>query len=132
MSRKLDVLEKLRRQRPESEALAAILDYLTLVPGVRIRRIRELAGADGRYHQGGVEGEPDLQGWVKLEFLKLDGAPISLPLFIECKRSGPRGRRRGMQRAFIEQARADGCIALFADCVEDIRAELKRWNVRCP
>lgn len=61
-------------------------------------------------------GIPDLMGWYKR------GESFGpIPLFIECKRPG--GVRRPAQIAFIEDAKADGCIAFFAeswiDCVKE-------------
>jgi len=74
-------------------------------------------------------GLPDLQGYVpggKFEPVFKCACPV--PLYIEMKRPG-RHRRRPEQVAFIDRAKADGCIALFATGWDDVSRELRSRGV---
>lgn len=133
--------ERLLRQRPEKEAVAGILEYLALIPEVHVARFDAIEGKNGRWRQGGFRGCPDICGWVSFEDVQVRDsnagfifcAPtMAVPLYLEVKRRGPAGVRRGEQVAFIELARRSGCIAAFVTDVVETRAELRKWGVRAP
>jgi hypothetical protein len=74
--------------------------------------------------QPNVAGIPDIVGWVPPGVLS-EGGPWGRPLFIEVKR--PKGGREEIeQKEFIERAKSEGAIAIFArgwdECAEQLRA----------
>ncbi len=111
----------------EEHVVLEIMQRLALA-GVKVKRIKERIPeirngrkfwrGRGLMGSGASEaGISDLIGWVKT-CVHDELEDISLPVFIEVKRPG--GRRRPAQEAFIAEAKADGCIAFFADCWEDV------------
>ena len=108
--------------RKEREIQKAILAYLALVPTVTAWRNNSGAAMlpkDGRGTfmpvRFGFKGLADIGGWVK-------ASPWPRPLYIEVKREG---RYPDVyQRAFLDKARADGCLVIVARNVEDVRRGL--------
>lgn len=128
-----DLLRRLKAQRPESDRLAAILEYLAMVPGcVAWRQNVGAMKIEGRFVKFGVDGLPDICGYVSRQRPVFGAGAIvaAQPLYLEVKREG--GRRRPAQTAFVTMARAAGCIAAFVTCVADVQAELRAAGVRCP
>jgi hypothetical protein len=111
--------------RKEREILKAILAYLALVPYVVAWRnnsgaaILPKSKADGTGTwmpvRFGFKGLPDIGGWVRAE-------PWPRPLYIEVKREGR--YPDAYQRAFLDKARADGCLVIVARSVDDVRRGL--------
>lgn len=79
-------------------------------------------------------GIPDLIGYVPKRMVAGDNpfgllSPVpAAPLFIEVKRPG--GKRREMQKRFIEEAKAGGCIAFFAESWSDVVRELQGCGIK--
>lgn len=83
-------------------------------------------------------GIPDLIGHFRVEKSHeqgVDGHGIvrcrwweTIPLYIEVKRPG--GKRREMQKRFIEEAKAGGCIAFFAESWSDVVRELQGCGIK--
>lgn len=72
-----------------------------------------------------VSGIPDLVGWIPRKLLLPlpdSGVSRAIPVYIEVKRPG--GVRRPAQILFIEEARADGCVAFFAESWADVMREM--------
>ncbi len=107
---------------------------------IKVWRIAERIPVKGRRWQRlSTPGLPDLMGWICNQTLICESATkkktvfrglYPLPVLIEVKRPG--GVHRAAQTQFIEEAKADGCIAFFAeswnDCVQEfakIGMELK-------
>lgn len=94
----------------EEDVVEEITTRLWLQHRIKVWRIRERIPGQGRLSTAGI---PDLVGWL----------PGGIFLGIECKRQG--GVHRVAQTQFIEGAKADGCIAFFAeswqDCVDNFR-----------
>jgi hypothetical protein len=59
-------------------------------------------------------GIPDLFGWIKRSMT------YGIPFYIEVKRPGD-NRHRPAQTKFIEEAKADGVIAFFAESYLDVQ-----------
>jgi hypothetical protein len=129
-----DPLATLKAQRPESDRIPPILTYLALVPGAVAWR-QNVGGAyftnaagKSQYVKFGETGLPDICGWVLVPEVPNVTGPC--PLYLEVKREG--GRRRPAQTAFVEMAKAAGCVAGFVTCVDEVRALLQANGVRCP
>ena len=97
---------------------------------IKVFRINCPAGGKVRPNEPGI---PDLIGWVPSALMR----PINvdaLPLFIEVKRPKGAGHRGGVHRPaqirFIEEAKADGCIAFFADSWEQCVQELEKYGIK--
>ena len=81
-------------------------------------------------------GIPDLIGWIPAQKVTkaMNIDPAATPLFIEVKRPKATGRRGGVKRVaqirFIEDAKADGCIAFFADSWDDVVRELTAVGIK--
>lgn len=78
----------------------------------------------------GPKGQPDLQGWIPASKLSAD---MAMPIYIETKR--PVGGRKTIEQiAFIENAKRDGCFAMFAKSVDEVVTEWDRLIPRrsCP
>lgn len=110
---------------------------------IKVFRIRERI-PDPRWAKNkqklSAKGIPDLIGWAKrnLQYkcmLPHHGEPCGgnltvvtpVPLYIEVKRPG--GGRRPAQLQFIEEAKADGCIAFFAESWEDVVREFESIGI---
>ncbi len=88
---------------------------------IKVWRIRERIPGQGGFSTPGI---PDLIGWA----IRRDWTPnTTVPLFIEVKRPG--GVRRPAQERWIAEAKADGCIAFFAESWEDVVRELKTFGL---
>lgn len=110
--------------RPEREILRAILDYLATRRDVVAWRNNVGAVKEGeRFIRFGMKGLPDIIGWKRLDIV-VPGHPLDLTLHpaaflaIEVKAHG--APIRPEQAAFLEQARAAGCIAFVARSIEDV------------
>lgn len=83
-----------------------------------------------------VAGLPDLTGWLPKGLLtygsliqsgRLVTTSHPVPLWIEVKRPG--GARRTAQTQFIAEAKADGCVAFFAESWVDVVQNLRQAGV---
>ena len=84
--------------------------------GVTISRVGDiLTLKHPRMVELGIEGTPDLEGY----------SSTGRAIYIEVKRPG--GKRREAQSRFIHAALAAGCLAGFAESVEDAR---KIWGAQ--
>ena len=98
--------------------------------------VSETRGADGKIicknwrGSKSTPGIPDLFGWIpKGKVHQAVLAPI--PFYIEAKRPVG-GRHRPAQIMFIQDAQADGVIACFAKCWEDVVAEFEKHGIHLP
>jgi len=71
-------------------------------------------------------GHPDLHGWFKRG---PSFAPV--PVYIEVKAPG-RHKKRPAQIEFITRAKADGCIAFFAQGWDDVVREFHNFGITLP
>ncbi len=112
---------KLKAHIVEEDVVEEIETRLWLQYRIRVWRIRERLPGMGKMSAPGI---PDLCGWIpqRKEWHGFDLGCKAVPLFIECKRPG--GARRLAQTQFIEDARADGCIAFFAESWDDVVREM--------
>lgn len=110
----------------EKTIVKSLMDTLPLFK-IRVMRINAPVPC-ARCHtfstQPNVAGIPDIVGWVPPGML-CGGGPWGRPLFIEVKR--PKGGRAEVeQKEFIERAKSEGAIAIFArgwdECAEQLRA----------
>lgn len=114
----------------ERHVVREIVDRLWLQAGIKVWVINQPVG--GKTPQN-VPGIPDLWGWVPhLRYVnheKGTSTPnFALPLMIEVKRPG--GVRSPAQERFIEEAKAGGCVAFFAESWDDVVRELARVGVQ--
>ena len=117
----------LKSQITEEMVVREIQERLSY-DGIKVFRVRERIPTKtkcGNYCRKSVAGIPDLIGWIPRSML------CTRPVFIECKRHVGADYRPS-QIAFIDQARADGCIAIFADCWEDVRRGFKEFGIELP
>lgn len=106
----------------EEHILKQIVTLLWMQARIRVVRINCPVGGKVRPNEAGI---PDLIGWVpcKPPLPGQDsGGEKARPLFIECKRPG--GVHRVAQTRFIEEAKAAGCIAFFAESWTDVIREM--------
>lgn len=109
----------------EKHVLREIMDRLWMQGKIKVWQINQPVG--GKVQQN-VSGIPDLIGFIPWRTpLRAPCVPnymkSALPLFIEVKRPG--GHRRFYQERFIEEARAGGAIAFFAESWADVCKELR-------
>lgn len=119
-------------QPKEEPFVKQIMEGLNLC-GIPCYRIRErLPGS--KMSQAGI---PDLIGWIpskKTAYMIPDKTTVNViwlravPLFIEVKRPG-KHRRSIEQIEFINRAKRDGCIAMFASSIDDVRRELNEHGI---
>lgn len=98
---------------------------------IKVWRIRERIPGRG---PGALStpGIPDLIGWIHQVRCTWDGIKtdnrFAIPLFIEVKRPG--GVHRIAQERWIAEAKADGCIAFFAESWADVVRELTQFGIK--
>ena len=112
----------------EEHVLREIVDRLWLQAKIKMWRINQPVAGKTRQNEAGI---PDLMGWIpcKSPSQRLDsGDERAVPLYIEVKRPG--GVRRTAQIRFIEEARAGGCAAFFAESWTDVMRELYPYGLR--
>lgn len=116
----------------EEHILKEIVTRLWLEYRIPVFRINCPVGGKVRPN---VRGLPDLVGYVPQNRAQRTGIgrDVQIPpqraisLWIEVKR--PKGHRRPEQEQFIRQAKADGCIAFFAESWELVAAELQYHGI---
>lgn len=118
----------------EEHVLTEIVDRLWIQANIKMWRIRERIPGKGFLSTPGL---PDIVGWIKAKKITPpEGAilnyhmlpwPKAIPLFIEVKRPG--GARRAAQIRFIDEAKADGCVAFFAESWADVVRELAKVGI---
>ncbi len=103
----------------EQDIQRAILSLLAL-RGFRVFR-RNVAGvmkmASGGFMKVGEKGQSDIYGWHRGTGRHIE---------VEVKRPGKEPNQ--LQRAYLDDAHMDGCIAFYADSVDMVEAELKRYG----
>lgn len=112
----------------EEHVLKEIVTRLWLQAKIKVVRINCAVGGKVRPNEPGI---PDLVGWIPSTILDAEVMPRttwSLPLFIEVKRPG--GARRPAQIRFIEEAKAGGCAAFFAESWTDVMRELYSFGIK--
>jgi hypothetical protein len=114
----------------ERHVVREIMDRLWLQAKIKVWQINQPYG--GKVKQN-VSGIPDLIGFIPWRTPMTEPASpnystAALPLFIEVKRPG--GHRRLMQKLFIEEARAGGAIAFFAESWCDVVREFKNIGIK--
>ena len=114
--------------RPESEIVRAILDYLATRRDVVAWRNNVGAVTEGeRFIRFGVKGLPDIIGWqAVIADLATNDVPAFLPYarFLALEVKAPGAPIRPQQAAFLERARAAGCLAFVARSIDDVRRGL--------
>lgn len=111
---------RLTKSEPlEAQVLKTVLRTLELHPAVgKVWRMNTgagklvRAGGASQWIQFGFPGSPDIYGYMK------DGRAI----YCEVKR--PSGRVKPEQAAFLQQAKAAGCVAFIARSADDVMREL--------
>lgn len=103
----------------EEHVINEILSRLTWAK-IKIYRIRERIPGKWKLSTPGI---PDLIGWVPQKWGEHGWEKTAIPLFIECK--SRTGVHRVAQTRFIEEAKADGCVAFFASSWEDVVRNFK-------
>lgn len=138
----VDPLAQLRRQRPETDRVYAILEALPLIDRKVFAWRQNVGGADypkvggGFQHvEFGIPGLADIVGWrwecldcllAKQHMRSYCGTRrYARALYIEVKREKERPNPK--QRAFLERAKQDGAIVIVATCVEDVTRGLKEY-----
>lgn len=98
-------------------------------------RVRERIPGEGALSEAGI---PDVGGWIPGSRHKrlvvhgpMLGADWALPFYIEVKRMG-RHEKRPAQITFIERAKHDGCLALFAQGWDDVVREFQKFGITLP
>ena len=112
----------------EEMVLKEIVDRLWFQAKIRVVRINCAVGGKVRPNEAGI---PDLTGWIPriVEAYTVSGLKKwAIPLYIEVKRPG--GARRPAQIRFIEDAKAGGCAAFFAECWLDVVRELYSFGIK--
>lgn len=118
----------------EEPVVQQILDGLR-VHGIAAWRVKERISRCWKCKQfigrPSTSGIPDIIGWIPRRVASVDGLVqiVPIPVYIEVKRPVG-GVKRAAQIAFIEQARAAGCVACFARGWDDVARELLAHGFR--
>jgi hypothetical protein len=106
----------------ERHIVKEFVDRLWFQAKIKVWVINQPVGGKTPQNEAGI---PDLVGFVPKRMVQTGDNPFGLlspapaiPLFIEVKRPG--GRRRPAQERFIEEAKAGGCCAFFAESWKDV------------
>lgn len=102
----------------EEQILRVIVIEAWLRFKIKLVRINCPVGGKVRPNERGI---PDLIGHMPGPRFS-DAIRLPLPVYIEVKVPG--GRRRPEQVEFIANAKADGCVAFFAESWTDVEREL--------
>ncbi len=123
----------------ERHVVKEIIDRLWFQARIRVVVINQPVGGKTPQNEAGI---PDLIGWIPHRPMLIplpedirDSIPPpfrvadvpGMALFIEVKRPG--GKRRPAQERFIEDARAGGCCAFFAESWNDVVTELSKYGI---
>jgi hypothetical protein len=105
----------------EEHVVREITTRMWLAAKVKLYRVRERIPGMGAPSTPGI---PDLIGYLQIScpLPVTGGRAQAIPLYIEVKRPG--GVRRIAQIQFIDEARAAGCVAFFAESWEQVREEM--------
>ncbi len=112
----------------ERHIVKEVIDRLWYQARIKVWIINQPVGGKTAQNEPGI---PDLNGWIPRDLPRGLSSPI--PLYIEMKRPKGPGRRAGVrspaQIRFIEEAKAAGCAAFFAESFNDVVRELWSFGV---